>query len=49
VANDVDATVTQIDAASLAVVRTWPVESRPQTLATFGTGEGPGVQTGPLD
>ena len=49
IANNIDDTVTQIDVNSLDVVRTWPVESRPQTLATFGSAEGPSIQIGPLD
>ncbi|MEY2934774.1 MAG: Virginiamycin lyase [Pseudomonadota bacterium] len=49
IANNIDDSVTQIDASSLDVVRTWPVGSRPQVLATFGSAEGPSVQTGPLD
>jgi len=48
IANNIDGTVTQIDAATDAVVRTWTVEAKPEVLATFGTLEGPSVQTGPI-
>jgi len=48
VANNLDATVTQIDSASGDIVRTWTVEAKPEVLATYGTREGPSVQTGPL-
>jgi len=29
-------------------VRTWTVEKKPQVLATYGTLQGPSVQTGPI-
>lgn len=48
VANGLDGTVTQIDTASLMVVRTLTVQAKPAVLATFGTAEGPGEQTGPI-
>jgi hypothetical protein len=48
VANNIDDTVTQIDVASASVVRTWTVAARPQVLATYGSLEGPSVQTGPI-
>jgi hypothetical protein len=48
VANNMDDTVTQIDVAGLSVVRTWTVAARPQVLATYGSLEGPSIQTGPL-
>lgn len=48
VANNQDATVTQIDVATLSVARTLHVENTPQTLATFGSSEGPSAQTGPI-
>ncbi|HEU4582286.1 MAG TPA: hypothetical protein VFS67_28715 [Polyangiaceae bacterium] len=48
IANNLDGTVTQIDAATDDVVRTWNVEAKPEVLATFGTREGPSVQTGPI-
>jgi hypothetical protein len=38
----------QIDATSAEVVRTWSVESTPEVLATFGSREGPSLQTGPI-
>ncbi len=48
VANNVDGTVTQVDVASASVTRTWTVEAKPEVLATFGSMEGPSVQTGPI-
>lgn len=48
VTNNVDGTVTQLDAATRAVVRTLTTEAQPKTLATFGEAEGPSVQVGPL-
>jgi hypothetical protein len=48
IANNIDDTVTQIDAAGSDVVRTWSVENNPKVLATFGSQEGPSVQTGPI-
>jgi hypothetical protein len=48
VANNVDGTVTQIDAASAGVVRTWTVAAKPEVLATYGSLEGPSIQTGPI-
>jgi hypothetical protein len=48
IANNLDGTVTQVDAATDQVVRTWTVQAKPEVLATFGTREGPSVQTGPI-
>lgn len=48
VADNVDNTVTQIDVAARAVAKTIPVRPTPQTLATFGSAEGPSAQTGPI-
>jgi hypothetical protein len=48
VANNIDDTVTQVDAVSRDIVRTWQVKTNPKVLATFGTLEGPSVQTGPI-
>jgi DNA-binding beta-propeller fold protein YncE len=48
VANNIDDTVTQIDAADASVVRTSTVAARPQVLATYGSLEGPSIQTGPI-
>jgi YVTN family beta-propeller protein len=48
VANNVDGTVTQIDAGTRAVLRTLAVKAQPKTLATFGEAEGPSVPTGPI-
>jgi hypothetical protein len=48
VANNMDGTVTQIDAGGLSVVRTWTVATKPEVLATYGTVEGPSIQTGPM-
>lgn len=48
VADVVDATVTQIDVATLKVVATIPVKATPRMLATFGTVEGPSYQIGPV-
>ena len=48
VVNGSDGTVSQIDVATRAVVRTIPVRAGPRTLATFGSAEGPGMQAGPI-
>ena len=48
VADNVDNTVTQIDVAARAVAKTIPVRATPQTVATFGSAEGPSPQTGPI-
>jgi hypothetical protein len=48
VANNIDGTVTQIDASSATVVRTWTVADKPEVLATYGSVEGPSMQTGPI-
>src|SRR6185295_5855901 len=44
--NAVDNTVSQIDAATRAVVKTIPVKEKPRALATFSSVTGPGYQTG---
>jgi hypothetical protein len=48
VANNIDGSVTQIDASSTDVVRTWTVAAKPTVLATYGSLEGPSVQAGPI-
>jgi YVTN family beta-propeller protein len=48
VANNVDHTVSQVDTATGAVVRTLGVPQNPSSLATFGTAEGPSEHTGPI-
>ncbi|HEX8439230.1 hypothetical protein [Archangium sp.] len=48
VTNTEDDTVSQIDTATNAVVRTLNVRDVPLALATFGTAEGPSAHTGPL-
>jgi len=48
VADNVDDTVTQIDTATLSVVRTFATEARPLTVATFGRTAGPSEQSGPI-
>ncbi len=48
VTNNIDGTVTQIDAASREVVRTIKTQAQPKAIATFGDAEGPSAQTGPL-
>lgn len=48
VANNMDGTVTQIDTAKLAVKKTLAVKAKPAVLATYGSEEGPSVQTGPI-
>jgi len=48
VVNTVDATVSQIDALSRSVVRTFEVGPNPKVVATFGTVEGPSHVTGPV-
>jgi DNA-binding beta-propeller fold protein YncE len=48
-ADNLDGTVTQIDAASGAVVKTLNVKPKPATVATWGEIEGPGHQTGPVE
>jgi hypothetical protein len=48
VANNIDGTVTQIDTAKLAVKKTLKVKAKPAVLATYGSEEGPSVQTGPI-
>jgi len=48
VTNNLDGTVTQIDASTNQVVKTLTVRSTPLTVATFGTAEGPSEQTGPI-
>ena len=48
-ANNLDGTVTQIEAATGAVLRTLKVKPKPATLATWGAAEGPSHQTGPIE
>jgi hypothetical protein len=48
VANNKDATVSVIDVAAGAVARTLAIGNAGKTLATFGTAEGPGHQSGPF-
>jgi YVTN family beta-propeller protein len=47
VVNNVDGSVTQIDAATATVVKTINTMATPQTIAIWGTAEGAGEQTGP--
>lgn len=49
VVNAVDGTVSQIDVATREVTRTLDVGEGPRTLTTFGSEEGPGHQTGPVE
>lgn len=49
VANNLDGTVTQIDAATAQVSKTLTVRANPRTLATWGEEEGPSPATGPLE
>ncbi|MDB5106404.1 MAG: hypothetical protein JWP91_4093 [Fibrobacteres bacterium] len=48
VANNKDATVSQIDMATGTVVKTIPIGNAGKTMATFGSAEGPSHQTGPF-
>ncbi len=48
VANNLDGTVTQIDAGAATVARTLTVGANPRTVATWGEAEGPGHLAGPL-
>jgi YVTN family beta-propeller protein len=48
VADRLDNTVTQIDVATLSVVRALPVKEAPLQVATYGTAEGPSLQVGPV-
>ena len=48
VADRLDNTVTQIDVATLSVVRAIPVKEGPLQVATYGTEEGPSLQIGPV-
>jgi YVTN family beta-propeller protein len=48
VADSVDNTVTQIDVATLSVIKTIPVKTKPLQVATFGTDVGPSLQVGPV-
>ena len=48
-ANNMDATITQIDAATLLPVKTFPVKVKPKYMATWGQVEGPSHQTGPIE
>jgi YVTN family beta-propeller protein len=49
VVNGVDGTLSQVDVASRAVTATVDVGDDPRVVATFGTEEGPGYQTGPVE
>jgi hypothetical protein len=49
VANNLDGTVSQIDAAAGKVTKTLTVRAKPNTLATWGEVEGPSHNTGPLE
>lgn len=48
-ANNLDGTVTQIDAEAGQVVKAISVKANPKTLATWGKAQGPGRQTGPIE
>lgn len=48
-ANNMDGTVTQIDAATATVIKTFPVKAKPKYMATWGKVEGPSHQTGPIE
>jgi YVTN family beta-propeller protein len=48
-ANNIDNTISQVDAVTRKVVKTIPTSAKPATLATFGSSEGPGHQTGPIE
>jgi hypothetical protein len=45
----VDGTITELDVASLEVVRTLEVGDNPKVVATWGSEEGPSEQTGPIE
>jgi YVTN family beta-propeller protein len=47
VVNNLSGSVTQIDVATRSVVKTITTMATPQTIATWGTAEGAGEQTGP--
>lgn len=47
VANNQDASVTHIEAATGGVIKTLAVQANPKTLASYGEDEGPSHQTGP--
>lgn len=49
VANNLDGTVTQIDAGTAQVSKTLTVRANPRTVATWGEAEGPSPATGPLE
>ena len=49
VANNLDGTVTQINAAAGTVAKTLAVRAKPVTLATWGEEEGPSHSSGPLE
>ena len=49
VVNGIDGTVSQIDVASREVTATLDVGDDPRVVATYGTVEGPGYQTGPVE
>lgn len=48
VVHAIDGTVSQVDTATRSVAATFTVEASPRVVATFGTLEGPGEQTGPI-
>jgi hypothetical protein len=48
VVHGVDGTVSKIATASDEVVDTFTVEASPKVIATYGSGEGPSQQTGPV-
>lgn len=48
VANNQDASVTQIDASTGKAVKTLTVQANPKTMATYGEEEGPSHQAGPV-
>lgn len=47
VANNMDASITHIEAATGGVIKTITVKANPKTLASYGEAEGPSHQTGP--
>lgn len=49
VVHGVDGTVTHIDVATRAIVKTMAVAETPKAVATFGSTEGPSHQTGPIE
>jgi DNA-binding beta-propeller fold protein YncE len=49
VANNLDGTVTQINAAEGTVAKTLTVRAKPVSVATWGEEEGPSHSFGPLE